>query len=377
MPLNLETDSDMKLRIIGLSLFLALFCLSLDQLIGKLEHGAFTELLHGFSELLPALISTQLVASTDKSIELGCHFVGLAIFSAASLVCSYQFAASRIPIVIQMMVLSLFYQIAVWQIFHVEGHPASMVLTIIASAIAGSILKRADQDRLKFESQQIELKLRNDELKESRIALVKQDESERRLLAADLHDQVLNDMRTIQKRFDLFADNPSKEQRDEINTMLKQSMVNIREIMDDLCPAMLEEFGLPAAIEDRLDKSSKIANFKARFACTAPEEHLNKLSSVEKQLIFRLVQESLTNIAKHAGASLVRINISEEDGALFFRVTDDGKGIDPSTLSSSSRGTLYMRLRAALIGARVGWVPGPDNKGTTVEIRVNVQSSGS
>jgi signal transduction histidine kinase len=367
----------MKLRIIGLSFLLALFCLSLDQLIGRLEHGAFTELLHGFSELVPALISAQLIPNSNQAIQIACHFVGLAIFSTASLVCSYNFAASRIPIVIQMMVLSLFYQIAVWQIFHAEGHPASMVLTIIISAIAGSVLKKNDQEKQKFETQQIELKLRNDELKESRIALVKQDESERRLLAADLHDQVLNDMRTIQKRFEQFAENPNPAQKDEINAMLKQSMVNIREIMDDLCPAMLEEFGLPAAIEDRLDKSSKVGNFKARFSCTANEELLDKLSAVEKQLVFRLVQESLTNVVKHAGATLVRIAIVEDDGALAFRVSDDGKGIDPSSLSSSSRGTLYMRLRAALIGAKVSWMPGPDNKGTTVEIRVNVQSPSS
>lgn len=377
MPLILETDSEMKLRIIALALLLSLFCLSLDQLIGKIEHGAFSELLHGFADLVPALISAKLVPSTNQVVQVACHFIGLAIFSAASLICSYNFAASRIPIVIQLIVISLFYQIAAWQLFHAEGHPVGMIVGIIASAIAGSMLKTNDQEKLKFETQQIELKLRNDELKESRIALVKQDESERRLLAADLHDQVLNDMRTIQKRFDQFADNPSSEQRDEINTMLKQSMVNIREIMDDLCPAMLEEFGLPAAIEDRLDKSSKIGNFKARFACTANEELVDKLSSVEKQLVFRLVQESLTNIVKHAGASLVRIAIAEDDGALAFRVTDDGKGIDPSTLSASSRGTLYMRLRAALIGAKVSWMPGPDNKGTTVEIRVNVQSSGS
>lgn len=377
MPLVLETDCDMKLRIIGLSLLLALFCLSLDQLIGKLEHGAFTELLHGFSELIPALISSKLLPTTNQLTQVGCHFVGLAIFSTASLLCSYNFAASRVPIVIQLTVLSLFYQIVGWQLFHAEGHPASMILTIIISAIAGSVLKKNDQDRLKFETQQIELKLRNDELKESRIALVKQDESERRLLAADLHDQVLNDMRTIQKRFDQFADNPSPDQRNEIDAMLKQSMVNIREIMDDLCPAMLEEFGLPAAIEDRLDKSSKTGNFKARFSCTANEELVDKLSPVEKQLIFRLVQESLTNVVKHAGATLVRIAIVEDDGTLAFRVSDDGKGIDPSTLSSSSRGTLYMRLRAALIGAKVSWLPGPDNKGTTVEIRVHAQNPGS
>jgi signal transduction histidine kinase len=71
------------------------------------------------------------------------------------------------------------------------------------------------------------------------------------------------------------------------------------------------------------------------------------------------------------------VAIDEADSQLIFSVTDNGKGIDPAKLSESSRGTLYMRLIAALIGAKVSWKQGPDGKGTTVEIRLHVQDSSS
>ena len=404
MPITWNEMSDLKhfARITLLVILVSLFSLSTGQLITSVEHGAFSELLQGFAELFPSVINAKLATSTSISaagpltssssgsfssaistasgsvVDLLSQFSGLALFSVLSLLATYRISgAGRVVILVQLVVLSLVYQVAVWQFFHVEGHPASLIASICLSGIAGALLKQHDYEKHKFESQQIELKLRNEQLEESRLALVKQDESERRLLAADLHDQVLNDLRMIQKRFEQFAENPKVEERDAINVMMRQNMSQIREIMDDLCPATLEEFGLSAAIEERLDKSSELSKFKPRFSSTAKVETIEKLSSVEKLLIYRLVQESLTNISKHANASRVRITIAEENGVLIFSVNDDGRGIDADMLSASSRGTMYMRLRAALIGAKVDWKQGPDGKGTTVEIRMHVQGSGS
>jgi signal transduction histidine kinase len=298
------------------------------------------------------------------------------LFSSGAVWAGYKFSGvGKYVLCMQLLVLSLVYQMIVWQFFQASGHPISIALAICAACLAGRLLKLRDDERRQFDSRQIELKLRHDELQESRIALVKQDESERRLLAADLHDQVLNDLRTIQKKFEQYAANPEPAARDHINKLMKQTMGDIREIMDELCPVMLEEFGLGPAIEERLDKASQLAGFDVRFNQIAKSENLDKLMPVQRLLIYRLVQESLTNVSKHANASLVRVVIDENESNLIFSVTDNGKGIDPSKLSESSRGTLYMRLRAALIGAKVSWKQGPDGKGTTVEIRLHVQNS--
>jgi signal transduction histidine kinase len=236
--------------------------------------------------------------------------------------------------------------------------------------LAGCFIKSLDDEKQKMCAQQIELNLRTRQLEESRIALVKQDEIERRLFAADLHDQVLNDLRSVFARFENYTCRPDKEVEESIRAQLKQTMSDVRGIMDDLCPIILSEFGLPAAIEDRLDRAAQEGNFDVRFNLAADKKELDALSDVERQLIYRLVQECINNTRKHACASLLSVIITRESDQLVLRVNDNGNGVDLEKLNQSSRGTLYMRLRAAIIGARVGWMPGPAGRGTTVEIRM-------
>lgn len=365
-------------RVIISAAFLSFVILGMGPAIEKLDTRMFQEIMQGFADLIPSL--TKAGSQTpDTTAMIWSHIFGLLLFSSGAVWAGYKASgAARFVLGLQLVVLSLVFQLLSWQFFKAAGHPISIATAIGAGCIIGRMLKMRDDERRQLEAKQIELKVRNEELQESRLALVKHDESDRRLLAADLHDQVLNDLRTIQKNFEGYVANPQTESRDKINSMLKQTMTEIREIMDELCPVMLDEFGLSAAIEDRLDKVSQQAGFGVRFnQSPKATDRLDKLSSVERQLLYRLIQESLNNICKHANASIVRLAIEEENQQLIFRVTDDGKGIDPSRLSESSRGTLYMRLRAALIGAKVSWKQGPDGKGTTVEIRLHVQGSSS
>ncbi len=365
-------------RVIMSAAFLSVVIFGMGPAIEKVDASMFREIMQGFADLIPSLSKTGGPNPGTTIVTLS-HALGLLIFSSGAVWAGYKASGpARFVLGLQLIVLSLIFQLLSWQFFKAAGHPISIATAIGAGCYIGRMLKMRDDERRQLEAKQIELKVRNEELQESRIALVKQDESDRRLLAADLHDQVLNDLRTIQKNFEAYVAEPKQESRDKINSMLKQTMTEIREIMDELCPVMLEEFGLSAAIEDRLDKVGQQAGFGVRFSQSQKAgDRLEQLSAVERQLLYRLVQESLNNICKHANASLVRIAIDEENQQLIFRITDNGKGIDPSRLSESSRGTLYMRLRAALIGAKVSWKQGPDGKGTTVEIRVHVQGSSS
>jgi signal transduction histidine kinase len=380
-------------RVLSMSALIAVFMFGLTPVASQFDSGLFGEFMHGFAELLPTLAQPQanslahgeaLLSGSPAAALLSfaglLHLLGLLLFSTGAVWAGYKFSGPvKVVFAVQLFVLSLVYQLLVWHFFRAPGHPVSIAAAILSALSVGPVLKSRDDERRQFEARQVELKMRNEELQESRLALVRQDESERRLLAADLHDQVLNDLRTIQKNFRQFADSEDHDpkERDRIDSLMKQTMSDIREIMDELCPVMLEEFGLSAAIEDRLDKASKLGGFSVRFSENVKGDQLDRLLPVQKLLLYRLVQESLTNICKHAGASLVRVAVEEEDSQLLLRVSDNGKGIDPATLSESSRGTLYMRLRAALIGAKVSWKQGPDGKGTTVEIRLHVQDNGS
>lgn len=283
---------------------------------------------------------------------------------------------SGIPRVISstsLFVLSLMYQWLLWHFFQIEPHPIGFFTAILGGVGCGILLRGREDRRREAESHYYELKLKNKELLETRLELLKQDEMERRILAADLHDQVLNDLKQVAQRFEKYSTEPDAENADRIRVLTNQVMSEIREVMDSLSPSVLEHLGLGAAIEDCLRRGSERAAFRTRFKSKLDSTDLDCLSMVEQGLLYRLVQESITNICKHAGASTVRATLEiEEDDMLLIRIIDDGRGIDPAKMRGDSRGLKYMRYRADLIGATIGWKPGENGKGTVVEIRISL-----
>lgn len=248
--------------------------------------------------------------------------------------------------------------------------PAMLILSAFFGTMAGCLLKDKERRTLQTEAQLLELKLREKELLESRLALVKQDETERRLLAADLHDQVLNDLKALKTKIDKFGKTGDSQLPGEILTGVDSSMAEIRNIMDALSPVVLEQFGLASAAEECLERGAQRAGYAIEFENKTDKSTLEGLSQVEQQLLYRLIQESITNTCKHSKAKRVCMSIESEDRELIIRIKDDGTGIAAPSVAQS-RGLRYMRLRAGLIGAAVVWrSPAPDmDSGTMVEIR--------
>jgi signal transduction histidine kinase len=357
------------LRLAAVAIVLSVISGIASAHVTAVDHRAFAQIIDGAGALFPTRSWHDAAAGAGRLLwSSAWQWLGLLLFSAASIWSGYKqhsFAALVVPA--QLIVCGCIYGWVGWQLCGVEGQPVTFATAIVCGCAAGWAVRRRDQAKSELEAKNIELKLRNQELHESRLALVKQDEAERRLLAADLHDQILNDLRLVLKRVEQPELNP--QERQFVCDQLKDTMNDVREIMDDLCPVMLEQFGLAAAIEDRLDKASKVANLDVRFVSSVDEKLLSQsLSGVELQLLYRLVQESITNVCKHAEAKRLSVNMGMEDDRLSISITDDGKGIDRSKLNTSSRGARYMRLRAALIGADVQWKNGADGKGTEVKI---------
>src|SRR5207249_2602746 len=121
-------------------------------------------------------------------------FISLAFAVAAALCCVHLRGLSRIIVLVQLCVLSIILQWGLSQLGRIETHSSFFVLAILSGAAAGYGIQKYDLRRKNAESQYYELLLRNRELQETKLQIVKQDEVERRMLAADLHDQVLNDL---------------------------------------------------------------------------------------------------------------------------------------------------------------------------------------
>jgi signal transduction histidine kinase len=295
------------------------------------------------------------------------------LFSSVAAWSAFKLSAfARVLVLVQLFVLSVLAIMGLKQFLQIQAHPICYFIAVFAGCLAGYCLRLMELRRRKQEAQYYELLLRNKELQETKLLLVKQDEIERRMLAADLHDQVLNDLKAVRQKLDSYINSQEPALADSIKSLLNQAMDEIREVMDSLCPSALEHLGLVAAMEDCLRRGAERGGFKVRFKNKVAGDEFAALSMVEQSLLYRLVQESVTNICKHADASLVRGTVELEGDQLIVKVADNGRGIDPSRLREDSRGVRYMRQRADLIGATIAWRPGEDGKGTTVEIRISL-----
>ena len=203
-------------------------------------------------------------------------------------------------------------------------------------------------------------------------------EGERKLLAADLHDQTLSDLRELARLARRLFEKPEQAMSQEVRNGLAKlifgleaAMDEVRRAMENLSPSALDTLGLVPAIESCLSRTSQSCErpFLTRFACIANMETI-VLTETEQLLIFRIIQEALNNISKHASARFVEIVIIRESDGLLFRVSDDGRGMTVSGDLRRARGIDNMRYRARLMGAELTWLRATGRRGTVVELRV-------
>jgi PAS domain S-box-containing protein len=156
-------------------------------------------------------------------------------------------------------------------------------------------------------------------------------EKERRRLSRELHDELGQALmvlklkvRSIQRA--LGTGQASLNGKcDEVIGYINEVTENVRRLSRDLSPSILEDLGLSAAIRRLVETSGKHSNIKTSLAMTEMED----LFSREGQItVYRIVQECLTNIAKHAQATHVSIDIGKQDDRVLFSVEDNGKGFD-------------------------------------------------
>jgi signal transduction histidine kinase len=151
--------------------------------------------------------------------------------------------------------------------------------------------------------------------------------------------------------------------------LLKETMGAVREVMSDLRPPLLDDYGLYAAIEWHARQLETRTGL--RVAVEGDKLEPRPAPEVEMAL-FRIAQEALTNVAKHAAASRARVSISGAAGRLRLVVEDDGRGIGPAPAANdpgpAGWGMAVMRERAAAVGGEMR-VERP-GKGTRIVVEV-------
>jgi two-component system, NarL family, sensor histidine kinase UhpB len=209
-------------------------------------------------------------------------------------------------------------------------------------------------------------RLEHEQRESARMALSVQ-EAERHRVARELHDEVGQTLTAMLLQVEGLAPEIPEHLREELEELRETARTGaeeVRRIAQRLRPEALDELGLPSAL---LALSGGFTDQTG----VATDRHVGRdlrLTPEEELVVYRVAQEALTNIARHAEARHAELSLARDDGAVVLRVCDDGRGATPDELRSSY-GVRGMRERAMLIGAalRIDSTPGG---GTEVILRI-------
>ena len=205
-------------------------------------------------------------------------------------------------------------------------------------------------------------------------------EEERKLLARELHDELGQTLTAIKLELARAITSFRRDQLSPSSVDRLQSLIGLTEIgiatvkriATDLRPATLDHLGLAAAIQ------WEATTFKARtgIRCRViAGQEISALRADQETMLFRIFQESLTNVVRHAQASAVQVKLSEGGGVFELRVSDNGRGIsEAQARDPRSIGLLGMRERAALIGGAFS-ISGQAGKGTMISVTVSLEGN--
>jgi PAS domain S-box-containing protein len=201
-------------------------------------------------------------------------------------------------------------------------------------------------------------------------------EEERTSIAREIHDE-LGQQLTVLKMDIAWIDrkltnvDPAiKEKLSDLVNVLNQTVKTVRRISSELRPSLLDDLGLTAAIEWHLEEFGKRSGIKTKL--DAPAEELS-LNDATKTALFRIMQESLTNVARHSQAETVKVNLFQRNGNIVLRIQDDGVGFNHEEVSHRrTLGLLGMKERTEMIGGKYK-ISSSEDMGTIVLVSVPCQ----
>jgi PAS domain S-box-containing protein len=217
-----------------------------------------------------------------------------------------------------------------------------------------------------------------DRLKTTSRRLVEVQESERRLLANELHDRVGQNLTALGINLSIVASGLPPGSKPELgarledcNALVEGTVDAMRDVMAELRPHALDDYGLPAALRSLATGFSRRTGIHVAFEKEGRGTDLPKPVDLA---MFRIAQEALNNVAKHANAQRVEIAIRRRNGSAVLSVRDNGVGFDPLRIdgprADAGWGLLIMRERAEAVGAHFTLKAGP-NSGVQVLVEYN------
>ncbi len=240
----------------------------------------------------------------------------------------------------------------------------------VSGAVKGLLLSLVDvTQRVQAER---DLEVSREDLRRLSASIDTTVEEERHRIAHELHDELGQSLTAL--NIDLTC--LSRVRLDEASFAARlhsmadtvgSSIQTVRRISQELRPAILDHIGLEAALEWHLGEFEKRTGFQCEFRSDLGPRSLEKQVTTA---LFRIFQEALTNILRHADAHSVGVMLCQEGDSLKLEIRDDGRGLDVANITvGSSLGILGMRERTARLGGQFSVVSKP-NQGTTISVTV-------
>lgn len=195
--------------------------------------------------------------------------------------------------------------------------------------------------------------------------LVAAQETERRTIARELHDEIGQALTVMQLNLQAVLQSASESNQPRLRATLKivdRVLEQVHDLALNLRPSMLDDLGLEPALVWLTNQQSEIAGLKSEVHADAVAHRLDTVIETE---CFRIAQEALTNVVRHAQAQAITVGLRVDDGQIHLRVRDDGIGFDVAAMSEkavrgASLGLLSMEERAELAGGKLEFnsIPG-------------------
>jgi PAS domain S-box-containing protein len=220
---------------------------------------------------------------------------------------------------------------------------------------------------------QLEIERSREELRSLSRHLQTAREEEKARIAREVHDELGSTLTALKMDLDWLAEHlsgapaPVAQKRVEIGKLLDTAVAATRRIVTDLRPSILDDLGISAALRWQAAEFRKHTGTRVLVETPASDQGIGRDAALT---LFRIFQETLTNVARHARATEVAVNLSISDDAIVLQIRDNGIGLSEEDLRKpTSHGIRGMRERAQQLGGDVS-VSGSSGAGTTVVISV-------
>ena len=258
----------------------------------------------------------------------------------------------------------------------------------LAEKRSGLLYTDDDLDLLSNLAQSATLALENARLHEERLAILRQQlaqvtaaqEEERQRIARELHDGVGPALASLNLRLrtagKLVQPNPAAAQElKELADLTQANIQDIRRLIYDLRPAVLDELGLIAALKEYVDRYQQEQGLQVKLALPEGKE---RLPAPLETTLFRVIQEALTNAARHAKAKHVDVALDWDTVQISLRIADDGQGFDLREAAARAKGGQHlglwsMRERVEQLGGRLQ-IDSQPGSGTTIQASVPLRA---